>query len=109
MRTVADLINALEGLPPMTLVRVGLVGPDGGHMVHEIDTIETQEGGIILVLEGRTPGAASEAPVAPMIGADQTGEAVAAPPPAGVPGGPEGEGEEPAPPTTEGARRPDRA
>jgi hypothetical protein len=108
MRTVADMVKALEGLPPMTPVQVGLVGPDGGRTVREIDAIEAQGGEIVLLVEGRTPGA-SEAPVAPMIGADQTGEAVAAPPPAGAPGGPEGEGEEPAPTTTEGARRADRA
>jgi hypothetical protein len=90
MRTVAAMIKALEGLPPMSPVQVGLVGPDGGRGV-------------------RMPGAASEAPVAPMIEADQTGEAVAAQPPAEAPRGPEGEGEEPAPPTTGGARRADRA
>jgi Protein of unknown function (DUF3303) len=33
-------------------------------------------------------------------GADQTGEAIPMPPPPAVPGGPEGEGEEPAPPRT---------
>jgi hypothetical protein len=38
--------------------------------------------------------------------ADQAGEAIAAPPPPVVPGGPEGEGEEPAPPRT-WAVRPD--
>jgi hypothetical protein len=102
MRTVADMIKALEGLPPMAPVQVGLVGPDGGRVVREIDAIEAQEGGIVLVVEGRTPSAASEAPVAYVVEAEQTGEAVAAPPPPEVPGGPEGEGEEPAPPTTGG-------
>jgi hypothetical protein len=48
MRTVADIIKALEGLPPMTPVQVGLVGPDGGRVVREIDAIEVQEDGIIL-------------------------------------------------------------
>ena len=100
MRTVADMIKALEGLPPMTPVQVGLVGPDGGRVVREIDAIEAQEGGIVLLVEGGTPGAASEAPVAHVIEADQTGESVAAPAPAEAPGGLEGEGEEPAPPTT---------
>lgn len=109
MRTVADMIKALEGLPPITPVQVGLVGPDGGRVVREIDAIEAQKGGIVLFIEGRTPGAASETPVAHVIEADQTGEAVAAPPPAEVPGEPEGEGEEPMPPTTGGARRADRA
>jgi hypothetical protein len=109
MRTVADMVKALEGLPPMTPVQVGLVGPDGGRVVREIDAIEAQEGGIVLLVEGRTPGAASEAPVAHMIEADQTGEAVAAPPPAEAPGGPEGEGQEPVPPTTGRARQADRA
>jgi hypothetical protein len=85
------------------------VGPDGGHVVREIDAIEAQEGGIVLLVEGGTPGAASEAPVAHMIEADQTGETVAALPPAEAPGGPEGEGEVPAPPTTGGGRRVDRA
>ena len=108
MRTVADIIKALEGLPPMTPVRVGLVGPDGGRVVREIDAIEAQEGGIVLLVEGRTPGAASEPPGAHMSEADQTGEAVAAPPPAESPGGLEGEGEVPAPPTTGGGRRVDR-
>ena len=78
MRTVADMVKALEGLPPMTPVQVGLVRPDGGRVVREIDAIEAQEGGIVLLIEGRTPGAASEAPVAHMIEANQTGEAVAA-------------------------------
>jgi hypothetical protein len=109
MQTVADMIKALEGLPPITPVQVGLVGPDGGRVVREVDAIEAQEGGIILLVEGHPLGAASEPPVAHMIEADQTGEAVAAPPPAEAPGGPEGEGEEPAPPTTGGGRRPDRA
>lgn len=109
MRTVADMIKALEGLPPMTPVQVGLVGSDGKRVVREIDAIEAQEGGIVLLVEGRTPGAASEAPVAHVIETDQTGETVAAPPPAEVPGGPEGEGEEPAPPRTGGAERADRA
>jgi hypothetical protein len=109
MRTVADMVKALEGLPPMTPVQVGLVGPDGGRVVREIDAIEAQEGGIVLLVEGRTPGAVSEASVAHMIEADQTGEAVAAPPPAEAPGGPEGEGQEPAPRTTGRARRADRA
>jgi hypothetical protein len=109
MRTVADMVKALEGLPPMTPVQVGLVGPDGGRVVREIDAIEAQEGGIVLLVEGRTPSAASEAPVAHMIEADQTGEAVAAPPPAEAPGGPEGEGQEPVPPTTGRARQADRA
>jgi hypothetical protein len=103
------MVKALEGLPPMTPVQVGLVGPDGGRVVREIDAIEAQEGGIVLLVEGRTPGAASEAPVAHMIEADQTGEAVAAPPPAEAPGGPEGEGQEPVPPTTGRARQADRA
>jgi hypothetical protein len=97
MRTAADMIKALEGLPPITPVQVGLVGPDGGRVVHEIDAIEAQEGGIVLWVEGSTPGAASETPVAHVAEAEQTGEAVAAPPPAEAPGGPEGEGEEPAP------------
>jgi hypothetical protein len=109
MRTAADMIKALEGLPPITPVQVGLVGPDGGRVVHEIDAIETQEGGIVLWVEGRTPGAASETPVAHVVKAEQTGEAVAAPPPAEAPGGPEGEGEEPAPPTTKGRSRGDGA
>jgi hypothetical protein len=96
------MIKALEGLPPMAPVQVGLVGPDGGRVVREIDAIEAQEGGIVLVVEGLTPSAASEAPVAYVVEAEQTGEAVAAPPPPEAPGGPEGEGEEPAPPTTGG-------
>jgi hypothetical protein len=50
MRTVADMIKALEGLPPMAPVQVGLVGPDGGRVVREIDAIEAQEGGIVLVV-----------------------------------------------------------
>jgi hypothetical protein len=109
MRTAADMIKALEGLPPITPVQVGLVGPDGGRIVREIDAIEAQEGGIILLVEGRTPGAASETPVAHIIEAEQTGEAIAAPPLPEAPGGPEGEGEEPAPPTTEGRSRGDGA
>ena len=48
MRTVADMIKALEGLPPMTPVQVGLVGPDGGRVVREINAIEAQGGGIVL-------------------------------------------------------------
>jgi hypothetical protein len=109
MRTVADMIKALEGLPPMMPVRVGLVGPDGGRVVREIDATEAQEGGIVLLVEGGALGAASEAPGAHMIEADQTGETVAAPPPAEAPGGPEGEGEVPAPPTTGGGRQGDGA
>jgi hypothetical protein len=40
--------------------------------------------------------------------AEQTGEAIAVPPPPAAPGGPEGEGEEPEPPTTEAGRPGDR-
>jgi hypothetical protein len=41
--------------------------------------------------------------------ADQTGEVIAVPPPPAVPGGPEGEGEDPEPPKTEDARPRERA
>jgi hypothetical protein len=109
MRTVADMIKALEGLPPTTPVQVGLVGTDGGRVVREIDTIEAREDGIVLLVEDRTPDAVPKASGAHVVEADQTGEAVVAPPPAEAPGGPEGEGEEPAPPTTGGGRRGDGA
>ncbi|HEX2279974.1 MAG TPA: hypothetical protein VHN13_23060 [Candidatus Tectomicrobia bacterium] len=109
MRTVADMMKLLGGLPPGTPVQVGLVGPDGGRVVREIDAIEAREDGIVLLIEDRTPGEAPEAPVAHAVETDQTGEAVAAPPPAEAPGGPEGEGEEPAPPSTGGGRRGDGA
>ena len=33
MRTVADMMKLLGGLPPGTPVQVGLVGPDGGRVV----------------------------------------------------------------------------
>jgi hypothetical protein len=102
MRTVADMIKALADVPPAAPVRVVLTGPDGGRVVHEIEAIEVRESGVTLRVGGRTPDQASGAPGARAIGADQTGEAVAAPPP-GAPGGPEGEGEEPEPPRT-GAR-----
>ena len=100
MRTVADTIKALAEVPPAAPVRVALTGPDGGRVVHEIEAIEVREGGVTLRVGGRTPAQASGAPGARAIGADQTGEAVAAPPLPGAPGGPEGEGEEPAPPRT---------
>jgi hypothetical protein len=103
------MIKALEGLPPMTPVQVGLVGPDGGRVVREIGAIEAQEGGIVLLVEGRAPAEAPKAPGAHVVEADQSGETVAAPPPAEAPGGPEGEGEVPAPPTTGGGRRGDGA
>jgi hypothetical protein len=85
------------------------VGPDGGRVVREIDAIEAREDGIVLLIEDRTPGEAPKAPVAHVVEADQTGEAVAAPPPAEAPGGPEGEGEEPAPLTSGEGRRGDGA
>ena len=81
-------------------MRVALTGPDGGHVVHEIEAIEVREDGVVLRVGGRIPDQASEAPGARVVEADQTGEAVAAPPLPGAPGGPEGEGEEPAPPRT---------
>jgi hypothetical protein len=108
MRTVANMIKALEGLPPTTPVQIGLVGLDGGRVVREIDAIEAREGGIVLLVEDRAPDAAPKASGAHVVETDQTGEAVAAPPPAESPGGPEGEGEEPAPPTTGGGRQADR-
>jgi hypothetical protein len=100
MRTVADMIKALADVPPAAPVRVALTGPDGGHVVHEIEAIEVREGGVTLQVGGRAPDLASEAPRGRVVEADQTGEAVAAPPPPRAPGGPEGEGEEPAPPGT---------
>jgi hypothetical protein len=109
MRTVADMIKALGGLPPMTPVQIGLVEPDGGRVVREIDTIEVREDGIVLLVEDRAPDEVPKASGAHVVEADQTGEAVAAPPPAEVPGGLEGEGEEPAPPMTGGGRRADGA
>ena len=102
MRTAADMIKALADVPPAAPVQVALVGPDGGHVVHEIESIEAREDGVVLRVGGRTPDQASEAPRGPVVEADQTGEAVAAPPPPTVPGGPEGEGEEPAPSRTGG-------
>jgi len=98
MRTVADMIKALADVPPAAPVRVALTGPDGGHVVHEIEAIEVREGGVALRVGDRTPDQASGAPGARAVEADQTGEALAAPPPPAAPGGPEGEGEEPAPP-----------
>jgi hypothetical protein len=63
-----------------------------------------RDGADVLLVGGRTPGAASGTAGAHVAGADQTGEAVAAPPPSAAPGGPEGEGEEPAPPGSTGGR-----
>jgi hypothetical protein len=100
MRTVADMIKALADVPPAAPVRVVLTGPDGGRVVHEIEAIEVREGGVALRVGGRTPDQVSGALGARTAEADQTGEAVAAPPLPGAPGGPEGEGEEPAPPRT---------
>lgn len=97
MRTVIDMIKALEGFSPTTPVQIGLVGPDDGLVVHEIAAIEAREGGVVLLVEGHTP---SEARKARVVEADQTGEAIAVPPPPAVPGGLEGEGEEPEPPKT---------
>ena len=85
---------------PAAPVRVVLTGPDGGRVVHEIEAIEVREGGVALRVGGRTPDQVSGALGARTAEADQTGEAVAAPPLPGAPGGPEGEGEEPAPPRT---------
>jgi hypothetical protein len=98
------MIKALADVPPAAPVQVALTGPDGGRVVHEIEAIEVREGGVTLRVGGRTLDQASGAPGARAVEADQTGEAVAAPPPA-APGGPEGEGEEPEPPGT-GAGRP---
>jgi hypothetical protein len=98
MRTVVDVIKALQGVPPTTPVQVGLVGPNDGLLVHDIHAIEAHESGVVLLVEGHTPDEVSEAPGAHVVEADQTGEAVAAPPPPAVPGGLEGEGEEPEPP-----------
>jgi hypothetical protein len=100
MRTVADMIKALADVPPAAPVQVALLGPDGGHVVHEIEAIEAREDGVVLRVGGRTPDQASGAPRGRMVKANQTGEAVAAPPPPTAPGGPEGEGEEPTPPGT---------
>jgi hypothetical protein len=108
MRTVVDIIKALEGFPPTAPVRIGLVGPDDGLVVHEIDAINARQGGVVLLVECHTPYEASEAPEARVVEPDQTGEAIAVPPPPAVPGGPEGEGEEPEPPKTEGGRPGDR-
>jgi hypothetical protein len=105
MRTVADMIKALADVYPAAPVRVALAGPDGERVVHEIEAIEVREGGVALLVGGRTPGEVSETPGARAAGEDQTGEAVAAPPPPEAPGGPEGEGEKPEPPRT-GAGRP---
>ena len=100
MRAVADMIKALAEVPPTAPVRVVLTGTDGGRVVHEIEAIEVREDRVVLRVGGRIPDQASEAPGARVVEADQTGEAVAAPPPPTAPGGPEGEGEEPAPPGT---------
>jgi hypothetical protein len=104
MRTVVDLIKALEGFSPTTPVQVGLVGPDDGLVVHEIHTIEAREGAVILLVESHGSDAASKKPEERMVEADQTGEAIATPPPPVVPGGLEGEGEEPEAPEPEVGR-----
>jgi uncharacterized protein DUF3303 len=49
----------------------------------------------------RRPRRGAEAPAERLVKADQTGEVIAVPPPPAVPGGVEGEGEEPEPPKTE--------
>jgi hypothetical protein len=95
MRTVADVIKALEGFPPTAPVQIGWLRPDNGLVVHEIDAIEAREDGVVLLVAGHTPDTAFEARA---VEADQTGEVIAAPPPPAVPGGLEGEGEEPEPP-----------
>jgi hypothetical protein len=105
MRTVVDLIKALEGFSPTTPVQVGLVGPDDGLVVLEIHTIEAREGAVILLVESHGSDEASKKPEERMVEADQTGEAIATPPPPAVPGGLEGEGEEPEA-TGPGAGRP---
>jgi hypothetical protein len=104
MRTVADLIKTLADVPPAAPVRVALTGADGGRTVYDIEAIEVRDGAAVLLVGGRTPGEASGTAGAHVAGADQTGEAVAAPPPPAAPGGPEGEGEEPAPPGSTGGR-----
>ena len=81
-------------------MQVALTRPDGGRVVHEIEAIEVREGGVTLRVGGRATDQASEAPRERVVEADQTGEAVTASPPPSAPGGPEGEGEEPAPPGT---------
>src|SRR5690606_13977296 len=101
MRTVSDVIIALEGVPPTAPVQIGFVGPDGKRAVHNIHAVEAHKDGVVLLVEGYVPG---EAPEARGVEADQTGEAIAAPPPAAVPAGPEGEGIEPTPPGISGGR-----
>ena len=101
MRTVVDIVRALEGFPPTAPVQIGLAGPDDGRVVRDIHAIEVHESGILLLVECHTPGEASEAST---VGADQTGEAIAVPPPPAVPGGLEGEGEEPESPRVNAAR-----
>lgn len=92
MRTVVDIIKALEGFPPNAPVQVGLVGADGRRVVHHIHAVEVHEHGIILRVDGYTPDRPSKVRTS---GTDQAGEAIAVPPPPAVPGGLEGEGEEP--------------
>jgi hypothetical protein len=77
MRTVIDVIRALAGLPPTAPVQIGLAGPDDRRVVCDIRVIEAREGGVVLLVEGHTPG---EAPAARAVEADQTGAAIAAPP-----------------------------
>jgi hypothetical protein len=92
MRTVVDIVRALEGFPHNAPVQIGLVGPDGRRVVHHIHAVEVHEHGIVLRIDGDTPDGPSKARTSE---ADQTGEAIAVPPPPAVPGGLEGEGEEP--------------
>lgn len=106
MRTVVDIVRALEGFPPSAPVHIGLAGLDDGRVVRDIHAIEVHESGILLVVECHAPGEAYEARTAE---ADQTGEAIAVPPPPAVPGGLEGEGEEPEPPRIKAGRPSDRA
>jgi hypothetical protein len=108
MRTVIDIIKALEGFPHTTPVQIGLVGSDGGRVVHDIHAIEAHESGVVLLVESHASAKASVEPEERTAEADQTGEAIAAPVPPAAPGGLEGEGEEPKPPRSETGRPGDR-
>jgi hypothetical protein len=95
MQTVVDIMKALQGFPPTAPVQVGLVASDGQRMLRDIQAVEVHDTGIVLQVEHQQPDEQFKVPQGGPGEADHKGEAIAVPPPPAVPGGLEGEGEEP--------------